>query len=172
MAKAIMTHLLCYDDHHSFTDDIRKRFTDPSRYVVDSFVTFQDFIARCVREREKKSCKVAIIGVPDAPEHFELIEKFTGDIRKTDARISLILLGPPDKMEELKKIVKFNIDAYIPKNSNAIVRIHNAVKKLISEHTILVFRRRRNLSLYILVAFMILAGLLFIIARIRLPEYF
>jgi hypothetical protein len=172
MAKTIMTHLLCYDDHRSFTEDVKKRFTDTSRYQVDSFLTFQDFIARCEREKENNSCKVAIIGVPDAPDQFEMIEKFTADIRKTDSRTGLILLGPPDKMEELKKIVRFNIDAYIPKNSNAILRIHNTVKKLISVHNILIFRKRRNLSLYVLLVFLLLSGILIIITRFRFPEYF
>jgi hypothetical protein len=68
--------------------------------------------------------------------------------------------------------VRFNIDAYIPKNSNAILRIHNTVKKLISVHNILIFRKRRNLSLYVLLVFLLLAGILIIITRFRFPEYF
>ncbi len=41
------------------------------------------------------------------------------EIKKIDHRTGLILIGPPDKMEEIKKTVKFNIDAYIPKNANS-----------------------------------------------------
>ena len=72
------------------------------------------------------------------------------EIKKIDHRTGLILIGPPDKMEEIKKTVKFNIDAFIPKNANSILRIHNTVKKLISEHSIGIFRKRRNISLYVL----------------------
>ncbi|MCJ7447773.1 MAG: hypothetical protein MUO72_08775 [Bacteroidales bacterium] len=172
MAKTIMTHLLCYDDHRSFTEDVRKRFADTSRYQVISFLTHQDFIAHCEKEKENNACKVAIIGVPDAPDQFETIEKLTADIKKIDIKTGLILLAPTDKMDELKKIVRFNIDAYIPKNSNSILRVHNTVKKLISEHNISIFRNRRNISLYFLLAFLLLAAILILIARFRFPGYF
>ena len=44
MAKNIKTHLFCYDDHRGFTEDVRKRFTDTSRYTVISFQTREEFI--------------------------------------------------------------------------------------------------------------------------------
>jgi DNA-binding NarL/FixJ family response regulator len=172
MAGIKMTYLLCYDDHRSFTEDIRKRFSDSTRYKVESFHNVQDFMDNCSREKEKISCKVAIIGVPDAREQFEMVEGMTMDIKKLDPSTGLILLVPPDKMDDLKKAVRFNIDAYIPRNANSILRIHNAVKKLISEQSIHVFRRRRNFSFYVLLGFFLLVGLLILIAWIRLPQYF
>lgn len=172
MAGIKMTYLLCYDDHRSFTEDIRKRFSDADRYQVDSFHNVQDFMDNCCREKEKNSCKVAIIGVPDAREQFEMVEAMTKDIKKLDPSTGLIMLVPPDKMDDLKKAVRFNIDAYIPRNANSILRIHNAVKKLISEQSIHIFRKRRNLSFYVLLGFFVLVGLLILVARFRLPQYF
>ena len=167
-----MTHLLCYDDHRTFTEDLRKRFSDATRYRVSSFLTMQDFIAHCEEEKENNLCKVAIIGVHDAIEQHEAIDKLTADIKRIDPKTGLILIVPPDKMDELKKTVRFNIDAYVPKNSNSVLRIHNTVKKLISEHNITIFRKRRNFSLYILLAFLLLSALLILLAYIRFPEYF
>jgi len=167
-----MTYLLCYDDRRSFTEDIRKRFSDAARYQVDSFHNVQDFMDNCCREKEKNSCKVAIIGVPDAREQFEMVESMTKDIKKLDPSTGLIMLVPPDKMDDLKKAVRFNIDAYIPRNANSILRIHNAVKKLISEQSIHIFRKRRNFSFYVLLGFFVLVGLLILVARFRLPQYF
>ena len=167
-----MTYLICYDDHRTFTEDIRKRFSDTARYTVESFHSQHDFIDHCSKETENKSCKVAIIGVPDTAEQFAAIEKLTVEVKKSDPETGLILLIPGDKMEALKKVVKSNIDAYIPRNANAILRIHNTVKKLISEHNIAIYRKRRNLSLYVLLAFLILSALLVLIAYIRMPEYF
>jgi len=172
MAGIKRTYLLCYDDHRSFTEDIRKRFSDATRYQVDSFHNVQDFMDNCCREKEKNSCKVAIIGVPDAREQFEMVEGMTMDIKKLDPSTGLILLVPPDKMDDLKKAVRFNIDAYIPRNANSILRIHNAVKKLISEQSIHVFRKRRNFSFYVLLSFLALVALLIFIAWLRLPQYF
>jgi hypothetical protein len=172
MAGIKMTYILCYDDHRSFTEDIRKRFSDTTRYQVESYHNVQEFMDYCSRDKEKSSCKVAIIGVPDAKEQFEMIEVMTLDIKKLDPLTGLILLVPPDKMDDLKKAVRFNIDAYVPRNSNSILRIHNAVKKLISEQNISIFRRKKNFSFYVLLGFLALIVLLIFIAWLKLPQYF
>lgn len=172
MAGIKMTYLICYDDHRNFSEDIRKRFTDASRYQVESFHNAEDFMKNIRKEKLKSSCKVAIIGVPDTKDQFGMIEKLTMDVKRADPSTGLILLIPPDKMEDLKKAVRFNIDAYVPRNDNSILRIHNAVKKLISEQSIIIFRKRRNFSLYVLLGFIILAVLLIIVTWFRQPQYF
>jgi DNA-binding NarL/FixJ family response regulator len=172
MAKEIKTYILCYDDHRVFTEDIRKRFTDTARYTVLSFQNREEFLAHFKELKENKFCKVAILGLHDSKEQIKMIDHLTIEIKKLYPKTGLILLGPPEKMEEIKKIVKFNIDAYIPKNSNSILRIHNAVKKLISEHSIAIFRRRRNFSFYALLTFVILSVLLILISYFRFPGYF
>jgi hypothetical protein len=121
---------------------------------------------------ENTACRVAIIGVPDAKEQFEMIDDLTMDIKKIDPKTGIILLVAADKMEDLKKIAKFNIDAYIPRNANTILRIHNTVKKLISENSIVIFRKRRNFSFYVLLAFLVLSAIIILVAFIRLPHYF
>lgn len=167
-----MTYLICYDDHRNFTEDVKKRFSDTSRYHVASFHNRQDLLDYCSKEAENSSCKIAIIGVPDAREQFESIDELTQKVKSTDPATGLILLIPPDKMDDLKKSIRFNIDAYIPRNANSILRIHNTVKKLFSEYNISVYRRKRNFSLYVLLIFAALAVLLLIAARFRFPEYF
>jgi len=172
MAKNIKTHLYCYDDHRGFSEDVRKRFTDTDRYTVLSFQTPEEFIGHIIAEKDQNFCKVAILGLHETKEQFEIIDKLTVEIKKIDYRTGLILLGPADKMEEIKKSVKFNIDAYIPKNGNSILRIHNTVKKLISEHSIGIFRKKRNFSFYILLTFLGLSIVLILIALFKLPQYF
>jgi hypothetical protein len=172
MAKNVKTYLFCYDDYRGFAEDIRKRFTDISKYTVESFQTTEELIKKIEEERKHKFCKVAILGMHDTKDQFEMIDHLTIDIKSLDPLTGLILLGPPEKIDEIKKIVKFNIDAYIPKNANSILRIHNAVKKLISEHNIGIFRKRRNISLYLLFGFLVLSVLLILIAYLKLPQYF
>ena len=172
MAKSIKTHIFCFDDYRSFSEDVKKRFSDPSRYKVISFQTRQEFLKHLEDEKEHTFCKVAILGMHDTREQLEMIDQLSVEIRKIDPKTGIILLIPVDKMEEVKKTVKFNIDAYIPQNTNSILRIHNIVKKLISENSIVRFRKRRNVSLTILFAFIILSLLLIVIAWFKLPEYF
>jgi hypothetical protein len=172
MAKNIKTHLFCYDDHRGFTEEVRKRFTDTDRYTVLSFQTREDFMKQFEKEKEHKFCKIAILGVHDTEEQWNMIEKFTADIKRTDYGTGLILIGSRDKLEEIKKSIKFNIDAYIPKNANSVLRIHNTVKKLISEHSIGIFRRRRNFSVYTVLGFLLLSLLLIAVAYFKFPQYF
>lgn len=172
MAKNIKTHLFCYDDHRGFSEDVRKRFTDTSRYSVMSFQTREEFIGQLEKEKLNNFCKIAILGAHDTKEQYEMIDHLTMEIKKIDPRTGLIVIGPPDKMEEIKKIVNYNIDAFIPKNANSILRIHNTVKKRISEHNIGIFKKRRNFSLYVLLAFLILSALLAIATFFKLPGYF
>ena len=172
MPKNIKTHLYCYDDHRGFAEDVRKRFTDLSRYTVVSFQTREEFINHLEAEKESKFCKIAILGLHDTNEQFEMINQLTMEIQRIDPKTGLILLGPADKMETIKKIAKFNIDAYIPKNANSILRIHNTVKKLISEHSLGVFRKKSVLSVYILLGFLLLALALIVAAYFKMPQYF
>jgi hypothetical protein len=172
MATKPITSLICYDDHRSFTEDVKKRFADKVQYNVVPFHTRQDLMDYCTREADSKVCKVAILGVPESREQFHVIEEISMEIKKCDPDTSLILLCSPDRMDDLKKVVRFNIDAYIPRNANSILRIHNAVKKKISEHGIGMFKKKRNLSLWVLAGFLVIALLVFLFARIRFPEYF
>jgi len=172
MAKNIKTHLFCYDDHRGFSEDVRKRFQDSARYKVLSFPTKDEFLDHLEAERESNFCKIAILGLHDNKEQIDMIDNLTQDIKKVDRRTGLILLGPEDKMEEIKKTVLYNIDAYIPRNANSMLRIHNTVKKLMSEHNIGVFRRRRNISLYVLLGFIILSALILLASYFRAPQYF
>jgi len=172
MAKNFKTHLFCYDDHRGFTEDVRKRFSDQSRYTVLQFQNREDFISHLEAEKEHNYCKVVIIGLHDTKEHFETIDQLTMEIKRIDPMTGLILLGPPDKMELIRKTLKFNIDAYIPKNSNSILRIHNTVKKLISEHSIRIFRKKSNISVYFLVCFLVVAVISIVVAYFRFPQYF
>jgi len=172
MARNIKTHLFCYDDHRGFAEDVRKRFSDTSKYTVISFPTKEQYINHIEQEKKHNFCKIAILGLHDNKEQYELIDQLTMQIKKIDHRTGLILIGPADKMDDIKKTVKYNIDAYIPKNTNSILRINNIVKKLISEHSIRVFRKRRNFSLYALLTFLLLSVLLVLIAHYKLPQYF
>jgi hypothetical protein len=172
MGKTIKTSLYCFDDHRGFTEELRKRFTDTARYSVFSFNTREEFLGSLASAKDKGFCKVAILGVHDTKDHFELIEQMTLEVKRLDQGTGLILICPTDKIEEIKKSIRFNIDAFIPKNSNTILRIHNIVKKLIGEHNVRFYRKKRNFSFYLLLAFFLLSLITTAIAFIRFPQYF
>ncbi|MFO7620629.1 MAG: hypothetical protein R6W81_05110 [Bacteroidales bacterium] len=177
MPKSLKTHILCFDDHKALVttgilDDVRKRFADTSRYSVISFADTNSFLKHMREERDRGYCRVALLGVRDSQEHYENIDMLTMEIRTIDPDIGLILLIPCEKSDQIRKMMRVEIDGFIPGNDNAILRIHNTVKRIISEHTLDIYRRRRNISLYVLLGFLILSAVLLLISRFRLPAYF
>jgi DNA-binding NarL/FixJ family response regulator len=172
MAKTTKTYLFCFDDHRSFSEEVKKRFSDTTRYIVLSFQTSDDIITRLKEESENKFCKVAILGSHDSKENYEMIDHLSVEIKNIDKRTSIIILAPPEKIDDVRKSIRFNIDSYIPRNTNTILRIHNTVKKLMSEYSLIDFRNKRNFSFYILLAFLFISILFAIIAYFKLPMFF
>jgi len=172
MAKKTQTYLFCFDDHRSFSEDVKKRFADTDRYTVVVLHNREDFLNRLIKEKEHNFCKVAILGMHDTKENFEMIDHLTIEIKKADNRTGIILLAPADKIDEVKKTIRLNIDSYIPRNANSILRIHNTVKKLISEHSLLIFRKKKNFSFYVFLVFLFLSILIAVVAYFKLPMFF
>lgn len=172
MSNKSKTQLICYDDYRWFSEEVRRRFDDTERYTVISFVTVEEFMAYLERGKDKSYCKIAILGAHDTPEQFEMIGRLTREIKKIDEHAGIILVCTPDKTDEIKKVIPSDVDAYIPKNTNAILRLHNAVKKLISEHGISNFRKRRNISFYVLIVFVIIFIALIAVAWFKQPHFF
>lgn len=172
MALSPKTHIFCLDDHRTFAEDIRKRFSDVSRYEVTVSYNADDLFRLFNTVKSWKVCKVVIIGLHDSKENYKSTENFIDRLKKSDPGAGILLIASPDKIDDARKALIFNVDALIPRNSNTVLRVHNAVKKHISEHNLRIFRRRRNISIAVLAASLIFALLIFLAARIRFPEYF
>jgi DNA-binding NarL/FixJ family response regulator len=172
MAKPVKTYLCCYDDHRNFSEDVKKRFSNQSKYTVVTFHNMEDYLKYLMELKDDNSCKVAILGLQDTRENYEIIDHLTVEIKNIDRSTGIILMGPPDKMDEIKKAIRINIDSYIPRNANMVLRIHNTIKKLVSEHSLLIYRRRRNFSFYFLLIFLAVSFLIAVIAFFKFPLYF
>jgi len=172
MKKDVITHILCYDEFRGFAGELKKRFSDPGKYLFTTFGTKTELMESVGTEKRARIFRVAVIGIHDSSDQFGLTEKLTRGIKQSDPDTGLILIVPQEKTLEIQKAIRFNIDAYVPRNSNAPLRVHNAVKKLVSEYNLRIFRKKRNRAFLILALFLILSAVILLIARLRLPEYF
>jgi len=172
MTKINQVHLFCLDEHRTFSEDVRKRFADTSKYRVISTSSQHEFLRTLENEKEHKFCKVAVITVYEAKEQGLIIENLAQAVKKTDPAAWLILVYPVEKGEEIKKTIKFNIDAFIPRNDNAIIRLHNTVKRLLGWHNLEIFRKRKNLSLFLLLVISVLVAVLLLVGYLKYPLYF
>jgi hypothetical protein len=157
------TFIFCLDDYRSFSEDLKKRFSDPNKYRFISSDSYSDIMMQFRNTGKRCACKVVVINIYESNDQSSKVEELTRDLRQINQATGLILVYSPEKSEEIKKTFVFNIDAYIPRNGNTIPRIHNAIKKIVSEYNFKASRKRFNLSLYVLIAFLILSGILLFI---------
>lgn len=172
MTKINQAYLFCLDEHRTFSEDVKKRFSDTSKYRVISTSSQHEFLKTIENEKDHLFCKIAVITVYEAKELGLVIGNLAKTVKETDPAASLILIYPVEKGEEIKKALKFNIDEFIPRNDNAIIRLHNTVKRLIGWHNLEISRKRRNLSLVCLLVFVVLSAILLILAYFKYPLYF
>ena len=170
--KIIRTYIFCLDDHKSFSEDVKNRFSDPTKYFVEVTHNREDFMKSIRKEDEPGIYRIAIIGLYDSKDNMEYTESIISGIRESAPETAVLLITPQDKTEEIRDNSKLTADYFIPKNTNAILRIHNSVKKLISEHNLSLYSKRKKLSTLILVFFLIASAFFLLVARFVLPGYF
>lgn len=172
MAKVKLTHLYCLDDHRNQSEEIKKRFSDTSKYRIGFYFSKDEFIEHFRKRLEPNNCKIAVITVPETKEQIGKFNDLTIELKKIDPDCGIILLVPLSIEEEIRKTILYNIDVYIPVSQNSVLRIHNAVKKIISEYNIAINKRIRNISVYFLLAFLGLAATGLLILYLKFPSLF
>lgn len=164
MNKKNLTYLFCLDEQKTITEEVKKRFSDPLKYKVLAFSNQKDLLDTLQGVKSGRFCRVAVMATGEITEEGSKIESLAREIRNLSPETGFILVHPPDKGEEVKKAVKFNVDEYIPWNNNSILRLHNVVKRLISRHNLGYYRKRRNLSLWMLIAFAVISAIIILVA--------
>lgn len=164
------TFLYFLDDHRSFPEDIKKKFNDPQRYAIHFTNNPEELVTKAVKEKDKRACKIAIISLSEQYDPEET-GRFLTRLKKSGFT-GIILVCHQDKIEQVNISFISKIDITIPQNSNLVLRIHNAVKKIFSEHNIRFRRKRRNRSLITLLLFLMVSIILLIAAWQKFPAYF
>ena len=172
MAAAAVTYISCYDESKSLGDDVRKRFSDTSRYNVSLFTSKLEFLRYCAKIKENSVCKVAVVNMPDGEEGAATVCSMISEMKISDPSQGLIIVCRSEKCTGSDLKLKITPDAFITRNANSVLRIHNAVKKIISEYNIRVAKRRRNISLAVLGGFLVISIVSLIVTWIRFPSWF
>ncbi len=172
MAASKITQLICYDDHRNFTGDLKKKFSDETRYLVTSIHNTEQYIDYCEQIAKNNFCVIAIIGFTESVDKITFLNEFLEKVNNVMPDGGTILLVQSGNLQEVKDGISQSVDAVIPINNNTVLRIHNAVKRFISEYNIVIFKRRRNRALTAVMVFMafMIAALFFFL--FRYPVYF
>ncbi len=171
MRPVSRTYIYILDDHRNISEDVKNRFSDHDRYAVKSYQNDMEFRKQVMVNGKRNTCRIAIIVLNDNCGQAEMAKKLADDIKAHNFRTVVILVYRADKIDDIASEVT-NADAWIPKNNNSLLRIHNMVKKIISEHTIEIIKRKRNLALFVMLTFTLLSVISAIIAGLFYPNYF
>lgn len=172
MVDSEFTYLFCLDDKRSYSVEVKRRFNDTSRYMV--FVSqSRNELLKLVKEYIlRKGYKIAILPYYNIPDLSEPIQVLASEIQRISQGLSIVLLVHGESPEET--VQKSGISAYswVPASDNSILRIHNSVKKLISEKSLEVRTRRRNFSFRLMIVIVLISIIGIVAAYLRLPQYF
>jgi hypothetical protein len=172
MADREFTYLFCLDDKRSYSVEVKRRFNDTSRYMVFVSPSRHELLNLVTEYLPRPGFKIAILPYYNIPDQSEPVQVLASEIQRISPDLSIVLLVHGESPEEV--VVKSGIDAYswVPASNNSILRIHNSVKKLISEKSLEIRTRKRNIAFRLLVAFLLLAVIALVTARFRFPHYF
>ncbi len=165
------TYIFILDDHRSFCEEIKGKFDDRDRYALSSYQNIEEFRQHITTGRDRHLCRIAILILNDNGDQTEVIKGLVDNIKSHDSSTGVIVVYKADKIEDINN-VGLNADVLIPRNTNSLLRIHNAVKRHVSGHTIGIIKRKRNVALYLLLAFTVISLMIGTITAFLHPEYF
>jgi hypothetical protein len=172
MASPEFTYLFCLDEKRTYSVEVKRRFNDESRYEVLVSQSRHELLNLVTQHRLSRGHRVAVLPFADTNDQNDPVRTIAADIQAVSPDIIIILLVAGESPEEL--VIKSGIKPYswVPVTNNSVLRIHNSVKKLISEKNLLLKTKRIKRVFRILVTFLFAALMILIYCRFRFPNYF
>ncbi len=172
MPHAEFTYLFCLDEKRSYSVEVKRRFNDSTRYEVITSQSRHEFLNLVKQYRAGRSTRIALLPFADTHDQNDPVKTIAAEIREVNPDIIIILLVSGESPDELVAKSGINPFAWVPATNNSVLRIHNAVKKLISEKNLTMKTRRIRRTGRILVGLIIAALLVLVYSIFRFPQYF
>lgn len=172
MKSILKTNIICFDEHRHFTAQIKNSFSDTDRYHIASFNNRQAFTDYCKKVKDDGTFNIAIIGLFEFGTDTEFFENLMAKIGEAAGEIHIIVIASPCKIEYYKDRAATEADVFIPYNSNAILRVRNAVQRMIAGYHVVRLEKCRNNSLSVMAVFLFVGGLLLLLVRLKWPVLF
>jgi len=172
MISREFTYLFCLDDKQSYSVEVKRRFNDASRYMVFVSQSRNELLNLVKEYLLRPGYKIAILPYYNLSDMSEPVQALAAEIQRINPGLSIVLLVHGDSPEE--SVMKSGISAYswVPASNNSILRIHNSVKKLISEKSLEIRTRRRNLAFKLFIFVIAVSAIAIVAAFFRFPQYF
>lgn len=172
MPSKEFTYLFCLDEKKSYFSEVNRRFNDADRYEVLTSHGRHEFLNMIRQYRQNRGFKVAILPFANTSDQYQPVKTIAAGIKTLIPDVVIILLVSGDAPEEL--VAKSGIEPYswVPATNNSVLRIHNSVKKYISEENLSHKIKRKRKAFRVFVASVVLALLFLLFSMLRYPSFF
>lgn len=172
MNTVILTNIICFDEYNNFVEKVITKFSDTEKYKLATFHNKQTFVDYCEKMNESEQCNVAIIGCFEQDEAMKNSVSVVEAVKAVNPKIGVVAVVPPEKMDLCIKRITSGVDDFIPQNNNAVTRVHNSVKKIISQYNVAVLEKYRNRTILAAALFVLLMIFAAFVLHLSYPQFF
>ncbi|UCG27520.1 MAG: hypothetical protein JSV24_11190 [Bacteroidales bacterium] len=170
-----LTNIYLIDEQRTYLPEITERFQNPFKYSVISYTTlskfFEDFES-VQHPRKNLNLVFLTIEFEKDDEHVNKYLESIPRIKNMGSNSEVFILSFKMDEEKGKKGLNYGARALIQKNENAVLRITNNIKGIISEKNLEKKRRSSLLSIKVLILFILAVALMTVILYLIFPERF
>ncbi len=170
-----LTHIHLVDEHRIYLSEITEGFQNPLKYNVESYSDIDTLFENLkTAATGKKNLHLVFMSV-DFEKSEEEVKKTLDSISRIQnlRRNSEVFVLSSQKDENLEnKVCNFGARALIQKNENAVLRITNFVKGIISEKNLENKRKATIFSVKVLFYFLLAVAAITLILFLVFPDRF
>jgi DNA-binding NarL/FixJ family response regulator len=165
----IDTNIFLVDHNIGLTSAIRNSIENPEKYHIEIFTSGEKFLAYLTRIKfNRKDIYIVFLGYKYFDEGNNTIMNGVEILEATktlNKDIEVVMLTGDDEGSFGSYVMKSGAYTFIPKNDNVYLRINNIIMGIISQKRLAQKRRDFNISLEIIIGFIILVTIIWVIYR-------
>ncbi len=171
-----LTQVYLIDDKKAYFNEITERFDNPLKYKINTFTSVSSFF-RYLESNPVLQTNLQIVFFSFSPDHNQTSDKPEGikalhKIKRIIPLSEVFILSFKINQEFENMIITSGASGLIQKNENAVLRMTNKIKRLISEKNLAQNRKTSRMSIKLLLYFVLLVVIVTAIIYFIYPEYF
>lgn len=171
LEKDWLTHIYYVDDLRTYQSELAKQYAAPEKYKLEIFSGPTEFIDKLRKERTSdRIIRIAILAITSLEEEGSLLEKLE-QMAKRFPDMVFLLLSKKDKEGSVLGQLPVHVRSVIPINDNAVLRINNNLKGIISEINLEQKRRSARRAIWVLAIFILLIFTGWLVLKWKFPLY-
>lgn len=171
-----LTQVYLIDDQKIYFKEISKEFENPLKYKVNTFTSVLSFIRHLESNPVlKTNFQIVFLSfntdhnqTGDKPKVIDVLQK----IKKIIPFSEVFILSFKVSEELESKLITSGASGLIQKNENAVLRMTNKIKGLVSEKNLIQKRKVSRISIKLLIYFVLLVVIITAIVYFIYPDYF